>query len=117
MGKWSKIAILRNLLWYNWLRVWAWFFAGSGGNPHSIADTTEDEERQFRSNSVTPHEPRFARELPTIPPLLFRRGEGRGEGSDLGFRSTKRVRMPGSSLPNRGLTAGSYPRSPAVVSP
>jgi tetratricopeptide (TPR) repeat protein len=27
------------------------------------------------------HEPRFAKELPTIPPLPFRRGEGRGEGS------------------------------------
>ncbi len=44
-------------------------------------------------------EPRLARELPTIPPLPFRRGEGRGEGSDLGLRDAKRVRMSGGSLP------------------
>ena len=44
-------------------------------------------------------EPRLARELPTIPPLPFRRGEGRGEGSDLGFRGAKRVKMSGDSLP------------------
>jgi len=34
-----------------------------------------------------------------IPPLPFRRGEGRGEGSDLGFRDAKRVRMSGGSFP------------------
>ena len=44
-------------------------------------------------------EPRLVRGLPTIPPLPFRRGEGRGEGSDLGFRTSKRVKMPGDSLP------------------
>ena len=38
---------------------------------------------------------RFARELPTIPPLPFRRGEGRGEGSDFGLRDSDRVRMSG----------------------
>ena len=35
---------------------------------------------------LPPHEPPFARELPTIPPLPFRRGEGRGEGSNLRFQ-------------------------------
>jgi hypothetical protein len=46
-------------------------------------------------------EPRFARKLPMIPPLPFRRGEGRGEGSTyaLGFRGAKRVKMSGRSLP------------------
>jgi 3-oxoacyl-(acyl-carrier-protein) synthase len=32
------------------------------------------------TSAPPPHEPRFARELPTIPPLPFQRGEGRGEG-------------------------------------
>ncbi|MGO8931820.1 MAG: hypothetical protein ACLQU3_33615 [Limisphaerales bacterium] len=41
-----------------------------------------------------PHEPRFAGELPTIPPLPFRRGEGRGEGSDLEFRDKLRTLRP-----------------------
>ena len=44
-------------------------------------------------------EPRFARELPAILPLPFRRGEGRGEGSDLGFRDAQRVTMVGESFP------------------
>jgi hypothetical protein len=55
-------------------------------------------------------EPRFARELPTIPPLPFRRGEGRGEGSTfaLGLGAAKRVEMSGSSLPpfSRSAMAG-----------
>jgi hypothetical protein len=51
-------------------------------------------------------EPRFARESPTILPLPFRRGEGRGEGSVLGFRDARRVRrsegsLPGPLLPRR----------------
>src|ERR1017187_10157189 len=29
------------------------FLAVFGGNPHSIADTTEDEDRHYRGNSVT----------------------------------------------------------------
>ena len=46
-------------------------------------------------------EPRFAKELATIPPLPFRRGEGRGEGSffALRFRGAKRVKRSGDSLP------------------
>jgi hypothetical protein len=63
--------------------------------------------RQFRAprdvsaqtSGLPPHEPRFARELPTILPLPFRRGEGRGEGSDWWFRGTKRVSMSGRSRP------------------
>src|SRR5207302_10152179 len=34
------------------------------------------------------HETPLAKELPTIPPLPFRRGEGRGEGSDLSPATT-----------------------------
>src|ERR1019366_9794464 len=44
-------------------------------------------------NSSPLHEPRFARGLPTAPPLPFRRGEGWGEGADLGFKDAKRVKM------------------------
>ncbi len=44
-------------------------------------------------------EPPLARDLPMIPPLPFRRGEGRGEGSGLRFMGAKRVKMSGSSLP------------------
>ena len=46
-------------------------------------------------------EPRFARELPAILPLPFRRGEGRGEGSVFAWKSrgAKRVKWSGSSLP------------------
>jgi hypothetical protein len=36
---------------------------------------------QRSADNPIPHEPRIARELATIPPLPFRRGEGRGEGS------------------------------------
>jgi len=45
-------------------------------------------------------EPGSASELPTIPPLPFRRGEGRGEGSVFasGFRGAKRVKWSGCSL-------------------
>jgi hypothetical protein len=42
------------------------------------------------------HTPRLATDLPTIPPLPFRRGEGRGEGSDLSFRDATRVIMSSS---------------------
>lgn len=44
-------------------------------------------------------ETRFARELPTVPPLAFRRGEGRGRCAfALGFRVAKRVKLSGGSL-------------------
>jgi hypothetical protein len=46
------------------------------------------------------HESRFARVLPAILPLPFRRGEGRGEGSNLGSRGAKRVKWSGGSLPS-----------------
>jgi hypothetical protein len=50
-----------------------------------------------RSSASFFHEPRFAKELPRIPPLPFRRGEARGEGSvfTLGFRGAERVKMSG----------------------
>src|ERR1035441_6891894 len=38
-----------------------------------------------------PYEPRCARRRTIIPPLPFRRGEGRGEGTVLGFRGAKHV--------------------------
>jgi hypothetical protein len=47
---------------------------------------------------VPAHEPGFTRGLPTILPLPFQSGEGRGEGSDLGFMDAERPRMPGGSL-------------------
>jgi hypothetical protein len=51
------------------------------------------------SASGTFHEPQFARALPPILPLPFRRGEGRGEGSVLAVRF-----MPVSrSEKNKGL--------------
>ena len=56
---------------------------------------------QFRRRPSNPAalEPRYVSKLPTIPPLSFRRGEGRGEGSALGLKSAKRVKMSGTSLP------------------
>ena len=72
---------------------------GSGGRPFGSAP-----------------EPRFARELPTIPPLPFRRGEGRSEGSDLGFRDAKRVRIQGGSLlPARRSRVGKSLEKPAAA--
>ena len=54
----------------------------------------------MKSLLSTSHDPRFANTLPTIPPLPFRRGEGRGEGSTfaLGFRVEKLVKWLGCSL-------------------
>ena len=66
-----------------------------------------------RAAGLPAPEPRLVRGLPTIPPLPFRRGEGRGEGSDLGFRAAKRVQMAGDSLPaaSNMLRAGDGSRS------
>ena len=62
-----------------------------------------------RSHPFTP-EPRFARNLPSLPPLPFRRGEGRGKGSAvaLGFRGANRVKLSGilsPALPRLVLTS------------
>src|ERR1035437_4832556 len=47
-------------------------------------------------------EPRFARELPTILPLPFRRGEGRGEGSK-GSGPQKETISRGALSPPAGI--------------
>ena len=49
-------------------------------------------------NQLPPHEPRFARHLTTFPPLPFRRGEGRGEGSVCAgpFRGNQTARSGGT---------------------
>ena len=47
-------------------------------------------------------EPRFAGELPPVPPLPFRRGV-LGRGVPLGVRCAKRVSMSWSSLPGASL--------------
>jgi len=55
------------------------------------------------------HKPRFARELPIILPLPFRRGEGRGEGSALGFNSPASLESPSA----RGAGSRTHRRSSA----
>ena len=61
----------------------------------------------FKKNQPNPdqsslplsHDPPFAKALRTIPPLLFRRGEGRGEGSNSGFKeSNQTYPQPGPGL-------------------
>ena len=61
----------------------------------------------FKKNQPNPdqsslplsHDPPFAKALPTIPPLPFRRGEGRGEGSNSGFKeSNQTYPQPGPGL-------------------
>ena len=52
-------------------------------------------------------EPRFARNLPTVPPLPFRRGEGRGEGSGsfgLSQIHHQPLKLPGSQSRRRPET-------------
>jgi DNA-binding beta-propeller fold protein YncE len=50
---------------------------------------------QPAADNPIPHEPRIASDLATIPPLPFRRGEGKGEGSVVASGST----TPGTPSP------------------
>src|ERR1035438_10704703 len=51
-----------------------------------------------RGRQSPAHEPRFAKELPTIPPLPFRRGEGPREGSGGSLSDRKSTRLNSSHL-------------------
>src|ERR1035437_2486062 len=71
-------------------------------------------------------EPRFARDLPTIPPLPFRRGEGWGEGSVLalgfsgrgihwGLLSPALSSLRGRRGRSRRVSTGNFLNSTAVL--
>ena len=60
-------------------------------------------------------EPRLARELPRIPPLPFRRGEGWGEGSVLAPVGLRQKNSLGPPLPSPLLPRGRRGRSRRVL--